>query len=464
MDLQEALHVVRTSWRTVLVLALIGVLIGLAYSLNSPRVYSATAQNFVAIGGVASGASVYSGSTFALQRVKSYVGVVDTEEVLVPVIEELGLQTTPQELARTVSASNPPQTVLLNVTAVGRDPKLTALIANTASVHFAKAVEAVEAPEGANSPIKVSQVLQAFTPTQPVSPRTGVNLMLGLVIGLGLGLGLALLRHRFATSITSAEALASATGSPVLGQPLADERPSTAMAALDRTSPRGDAYGTLRTNLQYVNVDQPPRVVAVTSAGPGEGKTTVACNLAIAVALTGAAVCLVEADLRKPSASQRLGIDSVMGLTDVLVGTVPVDLALVPWRRGLLGVLPAGVAAPNPSELLGSRQMAGMMAELRQRYDLVILDTAPVLSVSDAAVVTTHADGALLVARYGTTPIEQAQRAARALQQVDTPVLGTVLNAVPGDQQAGYYGYGYGDPGRPVAVDPSTASLRDMLH
>ncbi len=414
----------------------------------------------------ASGASVYSGSTFALQRVKSYVGVVDTEEVLVPVIEELGLQTTPQELARTVSASNPPQTVLLNVTAVGPDPKLTALIANTASVHFAKAVEAVEAPEGANSPIKVSQVLQAFTPTQPVSPRTGVTVMLGLVIGLGLGLGLAFLRHRLATSITSAEALASATGSPVLGQPLADERPSTAMAALDRTSPRGDAYSTLRTNLQYVNVDQPPRVVAVTSAGPGEGKTTVACNLAIAVALTGAAVCLVEADLRKPSASQRLGIDSVMGLTDVLVGTVPVDLALVPWRRGLLGVLPAGVAAPNPSELLGSRQMAGMMAELRQRYDLVILDTAPVLSVSDAAVVTTHADGALLVARYGTTPIEQAQRAARALQQVGTPVLGTVLNAVPGDQQAGYsgYGYGYGDPGRRVAVDPSAASLRDMLH
>lgn len=493
MDLQDALRTVRTHWLSIVVITMLGGALGLGYSLAATTVYSATAQNFVAIGGAAGDSAVFGGSTFALQRVKSYIGVVDTDEVLEPVIAELGLDTTTQALARRVSASNPPQTVLLSVTATGSDPRETAAIANAAAVHFAEAVEAVETPAGGTSPIKVSQVLQAPVPTSPDSPRTRLNLALGLLVGFGVGIGQALLRDQFTTSVSDGQGLTEATGAPVLARIAQDGGTGAPLAALDRSSARGEGYRTLRTNLQYVDVDHPPRIVAVTSALPGEGKTTVACNLAVAVAMGGASVCLVEADLRRPAAAGRLGIDNVMGLTDVLVGAVPVDLALVAWHRGLLTVLPAGVAAPNPSELLGSRQMQSLLQALAERFDLVVLDAAPLLPVADGAVVAAISDGTLLVAKAGTTTRDHAARAAQALQHIGARLLGTVLNGVPasGQDRYGYYGgrggygsgSGSGSPAgsgsrsgrgsgpsgaqagdrRPSTID-STASLRDMFH
>ena len=472
MDLQDALRTARKHWPSIVIITMVGCLLAVGYGLSSTKVYSATAQNFVAIGGVGSNSSVYSGSNFALQRVKSYIGVVDTEEVLVPVIEELGLDTTPGALARRVSASNPPQTVLLAVTVTGTDPQEAAAIANAVAVHFADAVEAVETPAGGASPIKVSQVLQASVPTAPVSPRLELNLALGLFVGLGIGIGQAFLREQFNASVGDGQGLTEAAGAPVLARIAQDGGAAVPLAALDRSSGRSEGYRTLRTNLQYADVDHPPRIVAVTSAMPGEGKTTVACNLAVAVAIGGASVCLVEADLRRPAAAERLGIDSVMGLTDVLVGTVPLDLALVPWRRGLLTILPAGVVAPNPSELLGSRQMQAVLQSLAERFDLVVLDGAPLLPVADGAVVAAQSDGCLLVARQGRTSLDEVTRAAQVLRHIDARLLGTVLNGVPASTQAGYGSYGgsYGsgsgrqDRDRRRANVDSTASLKDMFH
>ena len=385
MTLHDALRIGRKRWLSICVIAATCALVAVGYGAASPKVYSASAQDFVAIGGIGatSNAAVYSGSSFALQRVKSYIGVVDTPQVLQPIIDDLGLDITPQALAGRISAANPPQTVLLTVTVTGTDPQQVALIANAGAVHLGTAIEALETPAGGTAPVKVTQVLQAATPTTPVSPRLGINLALGLLLGLGLGIGLALLRELFDTSLQTPDALADVTGGTPLGVVGRDDADAAGpLAALDRSSARGEAYRTIRTNLQYVDVDNPPRAIAVTSALPGEGKTTVSCNLAVVLAQAGVSVCLVEADLRRPAAAHLLGVDSALGLTDVLAGTLALEQAIVPWRRGLLSVIPAGRVPPNPSELLGSMAMRATLADLVQRFDVVLLDAAPLLPVA----------------------------------------------------------------------------------
>jgi capsular exopolysaccharide synthesis family protein len=198
----------------------------------------------------------------------------------------------------------------------------------------------------------------------------------------------------------------------------------------------------LRTNLRFADVDNPPRTIVVTSSMPGEGKSTSACNLALTLALTGSKVVLVEADLRKPRVCEYLGLDSGAGLTNVLAGQNTLDDVLVSWRRGTLTVLPSGPVPPNPSELLGSQHMGNLVKALSAGFDYVVIDTPPLLPVTDAAVLATLTDGALLIARHGKTSRDDVERAARSLEAVNARLLGTVLNAVP--LRASGYGYGYG--------------------
>ena len=218
------------------------------------------------------------------------------------------------------------------------------------------------------------------------------------------------------------------------------------IVALDQRAVRAEAFRTIRTNLQYVDVDNPPKVVAITSAVPEEGKSTLAVNLAIALAQAGKKVVLVETDLRRPRASTYLGVESELGLTDVLAGQRTLDEALVSWNRGLLTFLPSGHTPPNPSELLASHQFAQVLATLRERFDWVIIDATPLLPVTDGAIVSKAADGAILVVRFGKTTREQLGASMAALEQVDARLLGTALNFVPrGRRGYGYkYGHGYG--------------------
>ena len=160
----------------------------------------------------------------------------------------------------------------------------------------------------------------------------------------------------------------------------------------------------MRATLQFVDVDQPPRVIVVTSALPGEGKTTTAVNLAIALAQSSMKVCLVEADMRRPMASTMLGIDGSIGLSNVVAGQLDLDDSLLSWHRGLLKVLPAGTMPPDPSKLLGSKNMAAVLSRLRADFDYVVIDAPPVLPVSDALVLARSTDGAVLVSQVRQDP------------------------------------------------------------
>jgi capsular exopolysaccharide synthesis family protein len=318
-------------------------------------------------------------------------------------------------------------------------------------------VQDIESPQsGAPAPVKLTTTQPASVPTAPVAPRKSLNLALGLLVGLAAGAGGALLREQLNTTVTTPDDIETITGSVPLAlvpfDPMAKVQPLvTADASDPRADGRAEAFRMLRTNLRFADVDNPPRTIVVTSSMPNEGKSTSACNIALTLALTGSKVVLVEADLRKPRVCEYLGLDSAAGLTNVLAGQNELEDVLVPWRRQTLTVLPSGPVPPNPSELLGSQHMGSLLKALAAGFDYVIVDTPPLLPVTDAAVLATLTDGALLITRHGKSSRDDVERAAHSLEAVNARLLGTVLNAVPQRTRGYGYAYGYADNRTPSA-------------
>jgi len=211
----------------------------------------------------------------------------------------------------------------------------------------------------------------------------------------------------------------------------------------DPTAAASEAFRVLRTNLQFLGLDKPVKSILVTSATPGEGKTTTVVNLAVTFAQTGARVCLVDADLRRPTVAKLLGIDNWSGLTTALIGQDGLDACLRETTVPDLSVLPSGPIPPNPAELLGSGRMSKLIADLEERFDMVLVDSPPVLAVTDAAVVAPKVGGVVLVVRSGVVARAQVHRAKDALEAVNAKLLGVVLGAVNQEGRDGYYYYYY---------------------
>lgn len=203
-----------------------------------------------------------------------------------------------------------------------------------------------------------------------------------------------------------------------------------------------EAFRVLRTNLQFLGLDEPVKSILVTSATPGEGKSTVTTNLAVAFAQTGSNVCLVDTDLRRPMVAKLMGLENWSGLTTALVGQSSLDNCLQKTAVEGLTVLTSGPIPPNPAELLGSQRMVKLLAELEERFDMVLVDTPPVLAVTDAAVLAPKVGGVLLVTRAGTVARQEVLRAKVALENVKAKLLGVVLGAVKQESRQGYY-YSY---------------------
>lgn len=463
MDLRDYALVLRKRWRLIALCTLLAVAAALTATLVATPMYRASAQLFVSTASSEGSISgLQQGGQFAQQRVKSYADIVDSRRVTDAVVEQLRLDVDGRELAAQVEASAPLDTVLINVDVTDEDPARARDIANAVAQRFTVVAPELETPEGEQmSPVKVSVVRTADFPETPVSPRPKLNIALGLLVGLAVGVGAAVLRETLDTSVKGAEDVQEHLGLPTLGMIAydADAAKRPLIVHVDPQSTRSEAFRQLRTNLQFVDVDHKPRSIVVTSSVPQEGKSTTTCNLALALTQAGVRVILVEADVRRPRLAEYLGLEGAVGLTDALVGRVELDDLLQPWGDGGLQVLASGPTPPNPSELLGSHQMAELMRELESRCDLVLLDAPPLLPVTDAAVLTKHASGAMLVVRAGETSKEQASRAVDILRAVDAHLYGVVLNMVPtkgpGAYKYGYYGYGYAATG---PVDPSAAA------
>ena len=208
--------------------------------------------------------------------------------------------------------------------------------------------------------------------------------------------------------------------------------------------------------MQYIEVDNDQKVFVVTSALPEEGKSTTAVNLGVTLALTNQRVALVECDLRRPLIAKRLGLDGAVGTTSVLIGKVSLREAMQSYGDTGLQVLACGPIPPNPSELLQSKAMETMLAQLRAEFDVVLLDAPPLLPVTDAALLAAQTDGALVVVRYAKTTRDQLTHAVERLAAVDAKPLGVVLNMVPAKRRGGdayTYTYQYDYTSRPSTRD-----------
>ncbi|HVE62593.1 MAG TPA: polysaccharide biosynthesis tyrosine autokinase [Mycobacteriales bacterium] len=446
MDLGDYIRLLRIHRTLIILCTLLGIAAAAAITLAATPIYSARARLFVSAD-EGSGVGAVQGSQFAQQRVKSYADIIDSPVVAQAVIDELGLSETPEELAARLAASAPVDTVLLNISATDRSPVQAQRIANSAADNFTKLVSQLERTNASGQPlVKITVVKPAEFPTTPVSPRRNVNLALGLLVGLGIGIGIAVARETLDTSVKGAEELQEQFDLPTLGVISYDGNASRRPLVVQDSpgAPRAEAFRQIRTNLQFINVDDHPRSIVVTSSVPGEGKSTTTCNLAITIAEFGAPVILIEGDLRRPKVGEYLGLVSPVGLTDILIGRVSVDEALQDWGDGTMKVLLSGRQPPNPSELLGSRQMTDLLHELESRA-LVIIDSPPLLPVTDAAVLSARASGALLVVRASRTRREQVKQAVESLRGVDATLFGAVFNMAPAKGPDAYrYGYGYG--------------------
>ncbi|MBS1788519.1 MAG: polysaccharide biosynthesis tyrosine autokinase [Acidobacteria bacterium] len=318
-------------------------------------------------------------------------------------------------------------------------------------------------------PSNIRQVQQAEIPIVPVKPNKVLNIGLSLLIGLSLGIGLAFFLEYLNNTINTAEDVERIVQLPALGgipslQSLAKNKmlginaagngngkKSTALTAVsnellsghDPLSSFAESYRALRTSLLLSSAEHAPRTMLITSSHPAEGKTTIVANTAISLAQTGARVLVLDADMRRPRCHKILSTKNDVGLSTYLSRDVSVEKVIIPHDIPNLFVMPAGPVPPNPSELLSSIKLRYLVAELQDRFDHIIIDSPPVIHVTDALIISPHVDGVVIVVKSNHTPREAVQRAKQALADVNAKIFGVVLNCIDLNTESYYYNYKY---------------------
>lgn len=448
MELRDYLEILRRRWLGAMVVALAVLAAASALTLLSTPKYTATTRLFFSVQGSESVSDLAQGSTFAEKQMTSYAEVATSPLVLNPVIQELGLDTTADLLAGSITTLVPSDTVILEVSAVDPDPGRARDVANAVGNELSE-VAATLVPErqDGSDAVQATILAPAQLPVSPSSPDVFRNLAVSLALGLALGAGFALLRHVLDTKVRNDHDVRALTDQPLLGAIAFDEAvPTHPVMVTDQPhSAPAEAIRRLRTNLQFVGVATGAKSVVITSSIPGEGKTTTAINLAVSLADAGARVVLVDADLRRPSMAGYLGLEGRAGLTSVLIGRADLEDVIQPWRESGLDVLPSGQVPPNPSELLGSAAMQELLTQLEASYDVVLLDTPPLLPVTDATILTKMAGGALMVVGADRIHKGQLAEALETLHTADAQLHGLVLNKIarrdsrPYAYENGYY-------------------------
>jgi len=317
----------------------------------------------------------------------------------------------------------------------------------------------------------------AILPEHPIKPRKKKNLLLGLLVGAMFGVGLAFFQEYLDDTINDVDTAKRLLGFPLLAViphiRRKDEENSSAegrtlISHLEPKSSATEAFRSLRTAVHFSSANHDRKRLLITSAFPGEGKTTVAANLAVIMAQTGQKICLVGCDLRRPSLHELFDFDRSPGLTEVLIGDTELDTAIHATAIENLSFIGSGITPPNPSELLGSRQMENILELLAERYDCVLLDAPPLLPVTDAALLAPKCDQTLLVLEAGGVPIKAAKRMVELLHAGNAQVSGMIFNdktgkaaeyyssyrdryygRYAGPYAYGYYSQGYGDSDAP---------------
>ena len=495
LDLNGALRILRQRAPLILLCTIVTALAAFAFSSRQAREYTATADVLFTnqqVAQQAAGLPVIPTSNPQPDQ-DTDLKLATLPRVASETATALGHGLTASQVASNVSVSQVSDTNVASVSATWTSQSFAAALANAYARqivadrqaadtdYYAKALRAVNLQYDALSPVEQrgptgadvkdraasletlsqlessdAQVAQAANPPLgPSSPKTFRNTLLGAILGFVLGLGLAFLLHRLDRRLHEPSDLEEIYGVPVVGvvpESAALNRSRSNGATIQLPPSEAEIFGLLRAHIRYFNVDRELRVVVIVSAAPGDGKTTVARNLAIASATVGARVLFIEADLRRPAAAASFGIAAEPGVSEVLIGAEPFEEAVQRFefanRKGTsvgLDVLVAGgVLPPNPPQVIESQAMESLIADARERYDLVVIDTPPLALLPDAFPLLRHADGVLIVSRLRRNHSDVAARFRATLESANAPVIGVVANGFIRARGTSYgYGYSY---------------------
>jgi capsular exopolysaccharide synthesis family protein len=442
VNLRSYLRVLRERWKLVLFFLVASIAVAVVVTVETPKVYTATSQILVQPTSTTNPTTQFQGIASAQALVTTYAQIVNTPKILEDIHNDVHVPIA--GLKSKITATAPAAQSLVNISVTDPSPARAAEIANSAARAFTSVVEDFSKDNNDQITVKLFVTQPATAPSSPTTPNAVLNIGLGIFLGLLIGAALAVGRDVADNRIKDPDDLIKVAGAPLMG--LIVEDPKTARHPIatraGNRNVRAENYRQLRANLQFANVDQHPRVIAVTSSVPTEGKTTVAINLASTLAEAGFSVCLVDADLRRPTVAKVLGMLSPVGLTSVLIHQI--ELSEVLQHAGSsMYVLTSGPTPPNPSEVLASSYVRDVIRSLLDKVDYVVIDTAPLLPVADGSEVAALADGTLLVARHGLTTDNNVKRSVATLHRVDAKLLGVVLNRMPLKRNRNEYGYTY---------------------
>ena len=432
MTLRDYVRALRKRWWLVIVGAVVGTALSVLWVQQLPPVYEGTVTFFATTPSLDPSSPLQS-DQFGQQRVNSYVRLLDSDLLAERIVADTdpALNLTEEDVTTALSGEADLNTVLLTAYVRSTSPSRAEAIVSSAAEQVPALVKDIESEAGQASVLLRRVSGPTLDPT-PVGPQTELWIAAGLLLGLALGVTAALLRGLLDRTVRTLEDLRERIVAPVLGRiPAGSLRKAPLLSEGNQDWVRAEAFRQLRTNLQFVDIEKPVAVLAITSSLPGEGKSSTAANLAITFSEAGKKVLLIEGDLRRPVLADLFRLEGAVGLTNVLAHQVVLDDVVQHWGAHGLHFMASGPIPPNPSELLGSDAMVDLLAEVRQLYDLVVIDTPPLLPVTDGAITAAGADGAIVVVRYGKTRTTDVERALENLRSVDARLLGTVLNRAP---------------------------------
>jgi succinoglycan biosynthesis transport protein ExoP len=434
MEFRDYLRMFRRGWPILLLVTALGIAAAASYLQVVPKRYDATAEVLVSTQGATSISDMQVGSQFTQRAARTYAELATSPVVIDPVITDLGLTETREEVAGQLVVAPVGDTALLQITASGNDAAQTAALANSVASTLTTVVRDLETNRtvvGSRNFVRVTPVQTALVPSIAVSPNVKRIMASGLVVGFLLGLALTIVMTTLDTRIRRSRDLWSLTDTPLLAA-IPKVRRAKLHPLVARDDPSGavgEAFRTLRTNLRFLETSG-PRSLVVASTVEEKNGVDVAANLAFALAEAGYSVVLVDVDLRHPRVGLIMEVEHGRGLSDVLAQQVDLTESLVPTSHPKLTALLAGTVPPNPSELLGSPQMRDVLDSLEKRFDYVVLDAPAVLSYTDAAVISVAADRTVVTVGAGKTRSNELSAALRALSNVGTKPVGVVLTRV----------------------------------
>ena len=424
VNIIRLVRIIRARWKTVIFVTSFVTLVTIILTLFVLQpVYQCNVKMFI-------GKSIdedgnYSNNDIVMYQslMKTYVEIINTEDLIERSLSKIDSKVEPAEVLSNLSVEAINDTQILQVTLEGKDKKEIYKILASITEEFVDTAKTV-VPNG-----NVQVIRNAKEPQKQISPNIKINIVIGILSGVLLGGIIVFIKEFKGGSIETKEEVEEKIGIPVLGT-IPKNYKDTDVFEVDKNpkSVISEEYRILRTNLKYTSFEKYHRVFQVTSAVPGEGKSTVSINLALALA-EEAKVVLIDCDMRKPSIHKKLNISRKGGLSDILIGKSDIMDVAYRYNKNLL-IITAGNSIENPSEMLSSRAMERMIRRLKDVVDYVIIDAPPVQAVTDAQILSTRCDGTILVVKSGETKVKEVLNTIDLLKKVKEDILGIVLKYV----------------------------------